>query len=232
MAPRARILIVDDTADNRRIYGDILEAAGYAVRGAPSADKAFAAALESPPDLVLSDVSMPGGDGLSLLARLRGDPRTARVPFVLMSGVHTQVEEQIEGLKNGADDYLSKPVPPPLLRAKIEAVLRRYAAPADLDKTLKTHGLTLDVAARTVTVGGNRVGLTRKEFDLLTSFLRQPGTALTIAYLLETVWGYDPEAYSDPHTVAAHVWTLRKKIGAKLGARIVALPGLGYRFEP
>ncbi len=232
MSASALILVVDDGSDNRKIYCDLLEQAGYSVRSAPSADKALSAAQAAPPDLILSDVAMPGGGGLELVARLRSDPRTARVPVILMSGVHTDADEQAEGLEQGADDYLAKPVPPQLLRAKVAAVLRRYSAPKELDTRLKAEGLTLDVAARTVTVRGRRVALTRKEFDLLTALLRRQGEALTIAYLLETVWGYDPETYSDPHTVAAHVWTLKRKIGEKLAARIVAVPGVGYRFDP
>lgn len=231
MIARSRILLVDDEADNRRVFAGTLEAAGYSVRAAPSAQEAFDAALESAPDLILSDVSMPGGDGLSLLARLRADKRTAGIPVVLMSGVHRGAEDQVEGLDQGADDYLPKPFSPALMRAKIEAVLRRYGAPKELGERLKAEGLVIDVAARTVEVSGKRVTLTRKEFDLLTTFLRKSGRVLSAPYLLETVWGYDPADYSDPHTIGVHVSTLRKKIGAKLAERIVAVPGLGYRFD-
>lgn len=231
MAPRRRILLIDDEADIRRSYGDLLEAEGYAVSRASNVRDGFAAARKAVPDLVLSDVSMPGGDGFSLLARLRADKATARVPVVLMSGVRKGTADQAEGLDQGADDYLSKPVSPVLIRAKVAAVLRRYGAPEELGETLKAHGLVLDVVARTVTVAGKRVRLTRKEFDLLTTLLRKPGQVLTVPFLLETVWGYDPADYSDPHTIGVHVSTLRRKIGAKLARRIVAVPGLGYRFE-
>ncbi len=231
MAARERILLVDDEADNLRVYGGLLKAEGYGVRLASGVEEALAAAAESPPDLVISDVSMPKGGGLRLLARLRAEPATARVPVVLMSGVRTDSGDQAEGLDQGADDYLQKPVPARLLTAKIAAVLRRYGSPAELGETLLEEGLVLDVAARTVELGGRRVPLTRKEFDLLTTFLRKRGRVLSIPYLLETVWGYDPADYCDPHTVGVHVSTLRRKIGRKIGARIVALPGLGYRFE-
>lgn len=228
---RRRLLLVDDEADNRRVYGDALEAAGYAVKRASSAREAFAAATTSVPDLVLSDVSMPGGDGLSLLAKLRGDSRTAQVPVILMSGVFKGTEDLAEGLDSGADDYLPKPVALPLIRAKIAAVLRRYGAPVELGEQLKAHGLVLDVGARTVTVSGRKVRLTRKEFDLMTTFLRKAGRVLSVPFLLEEVWGYDPADYSDPHTIGVHVSTLRRKIGEKIGKRIVAVTGLGYRFD-
>jgi DNA-binding response OmpR family regulator len=231
MALRAKILLVDDEDDNRRIYGDLLTAEGYVVRRAASGREAFALAVEAPPDLVLSDVSMQDGDGLQLLARLRAEKKLSRVPVILMSGVRRDVEDQADGLEQGADDYLPKPVAPALLRAKIASVLRRFGAAEELGDVLKAQGLSLDVAARTATLAGKRVALTRKEFDLLTTFLRKPGRVLSIPFLLESVWGYDPADYSDPHTVGVHVSTLRKKIGPKLGERIVALPGLGYRFD-
>jgi two-component system alkaline phosphatase synthesis response regulator PhoP len=231
MSARGRILLVDDEADNLRTYAGLLKAEGYAVRTASGADAALAAALESVPDLVLSDVSMPGGDGLSLLARLRAEKKTARVPVILMSGLRKGADDQADGLDQGADDYLPKPVSARLLSARIAAVLRRYGSPAELGERLREEGLELDVGARTVEIGGKRVPLTRKEFDLLTVFLRKRGRVLSIPFLLEAVWGYDPADYSDPHTVGVHVSTLRRKIGRRLGARIVALPGLGYRFE-
>lgn len=231
MAPRSRILLVDDDADIRRVYGDVLAAEGYVVKRASSAREAFAAAVASVPDLVLSDVSMAGGGGLALLEKLRAEKVTARVPVILMSGVRKGADDQADGLDQGADDYLPKPVAPALIRAKVAAVLRRFAAPEELGDRLKAHGLVLDVVARTVTVSGKRVRLTRKEFDLLTALLRKAGTVLTVPFLLETVWGYDPADYSDPHTIGVHVSTLRRKIGPKIGDRIVAVPGLGYRFE-
>lgn len=231
MPSKGRILLADDNADMRRVYGDVLAAEGYEVERVSGGREAFASAVARRPDLVLSDVSMPGGGGLSLLAKLRADKATARVPVVLMSGVHKGAADQADGLDQGADDYLPKPVAPALMLAKVAAVLRRYEAPEELGDRLKAHGLVLDVPARTVTVSGKRVSLTRKEFDLLTALLRKGGTVVSVPFLLETVWGYDPADYSDPHTIGVHVSTLRRKIGAKIGARIVAVPGLGYRFE-
>ncbi|MFI5361025.1 MAG: response regulator transcription factor [Elusimicrobiota bacterium] len=228
---KSRILLADDEEDNRRVYGTLLKAEGHVVRLAASGNEAFALAVESPPDLVLSDVSMPDGDGLALLARLRATKKTSRLPVILMSGVRMNLDDQAAGLERGADDYLPKPVPPIILRAKIAAVLRRFSSAVELRDVLKTHGLTLDVSARTVVVSGRKAPLTRKEFDLLTTLLRKPGRVLSIPFLLETVWGYDPADYSDPHTVGVHMSSLRKKIGAKFAKRIVALPGLGYRFD-
>lgn len=228
---RTRVLLVDDEHDQRRIYRDTMEAAGYAVRCASSASDALAAVGQSLPDLVLSDMAMPDADGLWLLERLRANVRTERLPVILMSGVRAREDDQVDGLARGADDYLHKPVSPGLLAAKIEAVLRRYRSPEELADVLRARGLVLDVPTRRVAVDGRKVALTRKEFDLLTAFLRRRGEVLPIPHLLETVWGYDLSDYADPHTVSVHVWTLRRKLGARLGDRIVALPGEGYRFD-
>src|SRR4051794_18953638 len=106
MSMTARILFVDDEEDVFRLYGSLLKAEGYSVRYAKSGDQAFSLAKESPPDLVISDVSMANGDGLSLVARLRAEKRTSRLPVILMSGVRVGPDEQAEGLERGADDYL------------------------------------------------------------------------------------------------------------------------------
>ena len=222
MSMRGRVLFVDDEEDNHRVYGHLLKAEGFAVRHAKSGDEAFLLARKSPPDLVLSDVSMANGDGLSLVTRLRAEIKTARLPVILMSGVRFDPDDQADGLERGADDYLPRPVSPIMLRAKISAVLRRINAVGELHGELTTHGLALDVSRRTVSIGGRNVALTRKEFDLLTTFLRKPGRVLSIPFLLETVWGYDPADYSDPHTICVQISSLRRKIGAELGGKIIA----------
>ena len=228
---RYKVLVVDDEPDMLTTYRSLLEGAGFSVFCAGSAQEAVSAAAESRPDIILSDVSMPDTDGKALVARHKADRSTAAVPVVLMSGAYKEEADQAEGLEAGADDYLPKPASPRLLAARLRAVLRRYSAPGELGETLGNHGLVLDVASRIVTRGGERVPLTRKEFDLLTTFLRRPGHVLNVNHLLETVWGYDPAEYNDPRTVAVHISSLRKKLGAGFGGRLVAVPGLGYRFD-
>jgi two-component system alkaline phosphatase synthesis response regulator PhoP len=110
--------------------------------------------------------------------------------------------------------------------------LRRCAAGAAPPKTtLNAYGLQIELDARTVKRKGKALPLTRKEFDLLTVFLRRPNQVLSIQYLLETVWNYDPADYNDPHTVGVHISSLRKKVGAPVAKRIVSVPSLGYRFD-
>ncbi|TBR22106.1 response regulator transcription factor [bacterium] len=229
---RYKVLLVDDEPDMLTAYKGLLEGSGFSVVCAGSVREAVAAARDSAPDLVLSDVAMPEAGGKALTAALRGDPATKAIPIVLMSGAYKEEEDVAEGLEAGADDYLPKPASPRLLVARLRAVLRRASAPAELSEALKTEGIELDVAARIVTQEGKKVPLTRKEFDLLTTFLRRPGRVLNVAYLLETVWGYDPAEYNDPRTVTVHVSSLRQKLGKKFGTRLASVPSLGYRFDP
>lgn len=226
-----KVLVVDDEEESRRALGGLLGARGFSTVLAGGAEEGLRAALRARPDVVLSDVSMPGRGGLELCRALKADARTAAMPVVLMSGARREDDAQVEGLEAGADDYLLKPLDPRLLAAKLRGVLRRGPPPPELREVLRAHGLRIDVAARTVTSRRGAVPLTRKEFDLLTVFLRRPGRVLSTAYLLETVWGYDPALYNDPHTVETHLSSLRKKAGRALGRRFVNVPGLGYRFE-
>ena len=230
-ALRYKILLVDDDEEFRKMLRPFLREAGHTVLDAASGREALLTAVDSEPDIVVSDVQMPDMDGLELCRRLRAERRTATIPILLMSGTSKEERDQLEGFSLGADDYVLKPFEPPILLAKIAAVLRRYSTAAELCEILRADGVALDVQARTVSHGGRRVDLTRKEFDLLTLLLRKRGHVLTPNFLLESVWGYDLADYNDPHTVTVHLSSLRRKLGPRLGGRIVTVPGSGYRFE-
>jgi DNA-binding response OmpR family regulator len=227
-----KILLVEDDESFAKYVCVLLGKERYRVVVAGNAKDAFFAATDSPPDLILLDVVLKGGDdGITLCRRLKGDPRTARIPVLMMSGTKLAEDDQLTGLDQGADDYLLKPVSSKLLVGKVRAVLRRYAAPGELRDLLTAEDLTLDVSSWTVTVKGRAITLTRKEFDLLLMFLRKRGQMLSPASLLETVWGYDPATYTDTRTVKVHIASLRAKLGPKVGDKIVNVPGVGYRFE-
>ncbi|MBI5240888.1 MAG: response regulator transcription factor [Elusimicrobia bacterium] len=228
---RYKILLVDDEQDFRRMLRSFLREAGHTVLDAASGREALLAAVDSQPDIVISDVQMPDMDGLELCRRLRAEAKTAGIPVLLMSGASKEERDQLEGFARGADDYVLKPFEPPILLAKTLAVLRRYATAVEVCEVLRADGVRLDVQARTVSHGGKRVDLTRKEFDLLTLLLRKRGHVLSAQFLLESVWGYDLAEYNDPHTVTVHLSSLRRKLGSKLSRRIVTVPGSGYRFE-
>ncbi|MFA6004567.1 MAG: response regulator transcription factor [Elusimicrobiota bacterium] len=228
---RYKILFVDDEQDNCVLMKRFFEQAGHTVFCARSGREAILAAVDSQPDIVFADVQMPEMDGFELCRRLRGDPRTSRIPIVMISGSAMEEDDQLEGFALGADDYVLKPFAPRILLAKGEAVLRRYATASELCDVLKMDGMELDVQARTLTCGTHRVRLTRKEFDLLTLLARKRGHVLSPQFLLESVWGHDLAEYNDPHTVTVHLSSLRHKLGPRLGGRIVTVPGNGYRFE-
>lgn len=227
---RYKVLVVDDDALHLSFLRGVLADEGFAVSTVPTAAAALQAAAKGRPDLILSDVAMPGMSGLSFCRKLKNDRRTSAVPVVLMSGARRAADDQAAGIEEGADDYLLKPFTPRLLLAKVRSVLRRFDAPKELKETLEHEGLTLEVQTRTAALKGRRIPLTRKEFDLLTMLLRKQGQVLSVPFLLEHVWGYDPKDYAEPHTVETHVSSLRRKMGPKLSKRIETIPTRGYRF--
>lgn len=227
----SKILIVDDDASVRSIVKKYLTGHGFTVVQTDNGSEALLLIRESRPDLVLLDIEMPGLDGFAVCRVLKQESVTRQIPVVMMSGNLIQEKDLLEGFEGGADDYLVKPLALPLLVARITAVLRRYEASSGAETTLKKAGVELDAAGRTVKVLGASVSLTRKEFDLLATLISKPGRLLSITYLLETVWGYDPADYNDPGTVEVHVAHLRKKLGPKTAKRIVNVMGHGYKFE-
>ena len=227
----ANILVVDDDATIRGIVKKYLAANGFAVVVTDSGSEALLLIRESPPDLVLLDVEMPGLDGFAVCRVLKKETSSRQIPIVIMSGTMIQEKDLLQGFEGGADDYIVKPFSLPLLMARIQAVLRRYQTASKMETKLKKAGIELDPAGRTVKVNGTPIALTRKEFDLLATLIGKPGRVLSVSYLLETVWGYDPADYNDPGTVEVHVSHLKKKLGPKTAKRIVNVLGHGYKFE-
>ena len=225
-----KILIVDDDRAILDLVRKYLSANGFAVMMTDNGSEALLLARDSKPDLILCDSEMPGLDGPALCRAIKRDGARA-VPVVLMSGARIGEKDVLQGFDGGADDYVLKPFSLPILLARLRAVLRRYEAGRENEAALLKCGLELDPAGRTVKVGRNPISLTRKEFDLLAALLGRGGRVLSITYLLETVWGYDPADYNDPGTVEVHVYHLRKKLGPKIAKLIVNLPGLGYKFD-
>lgn len=225
------ILIVEDNAIFRKTLKEVLEGEGFQVFSAEVPDEVKNIAKARQPRLILMDVVLGDVNGITLCQELKQSPYTSAIPIILLSGALTDEEFQLQGFEEGADDYLLKPISNELLIAKVKAVLRRYASPDELADVLKAEGLSLDVKSRKVSVNGQSVALTRKEFDLLTALLRKRGQVVYTTQLYHTVWGYGESAPVDSHTVKVHVSSLRNKLGAELGKKIVNLPGLGYRFD-
>lgn len=226
-----KILLVDDDSLVLNSTRRFLEDRGFKVSAAGSGAEAVALARGSRPDLVITDAQMKGLDGFALCRAIKETDGFERVPVIIISGSKVSEEDILAGYNRGADDYVLKPFSFPVLLAKIKAVLKRYEGVAEKTEKISKLGMVIDPAGRTVTLAGAVVNLTRKEFDLLMALITEEGRLLSIPYLLETVWGYDPASYNDPHTVGVHVSSLRKKLGSKIGARITSVTGHGYKFE-
>lgn len=225
-----KILLVDDDKVLRESVARYLAGRGFEVIHTDNGSEAAIMAREAGPALIITDAEMKGLDGFALCRVIKETAELANVPVIIISGRKMAEEDILSGYNKGADDYILKPFSLPVLLAKIKAVLKRYEAFKSGGKVSRL-GLSIDPAARTVTLNETPVSLTRKEFDLLTALIAGEGRVLGITYLLETVWGYDPASYNDPHTVGVHVSSLRKKLGPDIGEHIVSVTGHGYKFD-
>lgn len=177
------------------------------------------------PDLIMLDIMLPGEDGLMLLKSLRDDRLTADIPVIMVTAKGTEFDK-IQGLDMGADDYITKPFGIAELIARIRARLRRVT-PASSPERITVGMLTLDKRAHSVTVCGEPVLLTLKEYELLKLLMENRGTAFPREQLLDKVWDYGYDGGT--RTVDVHVQTLRSKLG-ECGSMIETVRGVGYRF--
>jgi DNA-binding response OmpR family regulator len=226
-----KVLIVEDNESLRAAVRRVLAQEGFAPTEAPDGADGLLLAQEGKPDLILTDAEMPGMGGHALCRAVKKNAALRQTPVIIMSGEMVDEKDIVAGLDGGADDYLIKPFTMKLLVSRVRAVLRRFELSPTVEKNLKARGIELDPAAREVLVKGEKISLTRKEFDLLSVFLEKAGRVLTSSYLLETIWGYDLADYNDPHTVETHVSRLRSKLGKDAGRGIVNVRGLGYKLE-
>jgi two-component system KDP operon response regulator KdpE len=225
----ARILLVEDDDATRGSVAANLVAHGYHVVEAGDVRSATRAWEAGRPDVILLDLGLPDADGLVLIRRVR---REATTPILVLSARDAE-PDKVAALETGADDYVTKPFGLPELRARIGALLRRSGgAAADPAGRIVLEPVAIDVARRTVTVSGNPIELTPREYELLKSMISQPGRLLTKGRLLRAVWG---AAYGDEaHYLHVYVSRLRRKLDAadpsgRASALIVAEPGVGYR---
>jgi DNA-binding response OmpR family regulator len=215
-----RILLVEDDHRMANLLARRLAAEGYDVSPTYTGPDGMELATSGTFDLAIADVMLPGLDGVVLTRTLR--ERGVHVP-VLMLTARDAVEDRVAGLRSGADDYLVKPFAFAELLARIEALTRRLGR----DRRLVHDGLTLEPAARRVTVNGERVELTTKEFDLLECLLRHIGRVLSRAELKEYVWDFSFDARTK--VVDLYVHYLRRKLQrAGAGDLIETVRGVGY----
>lgn len=225
---RPMILVVEDEPDLRSLLDRQLDRAGYRVVLADDGLEGLETAWRESVDIVLLDLMLPHLDGLEVCRRLKRDPRTSRLPVIMLTAKGEPVD-RIVGLELGADDYITKPFNLRELLLRVAAVLRRSRGEEVRSDRLEFDGLVLDAAARTVHVDEREIHLTTREFDLLHFLATHPNRVFSRADLLRQVWDYDFEGYD--RTVDAHVARLRRKLG-RGGSWIETAWGVGYKFNP
>ena len=224
-----RILLADDEPQITRVLRRGLSSKGFEVQVAQDGEEALSVFHQWKPDLVITDLSMPGMGGLELCRRIR---KTSNVPILVLS-VKGDERIKIEALDTGADDYITKPFGMEELFARIRVALRRSSSSAkDENAIFEIGDFAVDPSARTVKVRNEVVHLTPKEYDLLLYFLRNPNRVLTHRVLLGAVWG--GESVEQHEYLRVFIGQLRKKIESEPAhpEYIVTDPWVGYRFTP
>jgi len=228
MTERSRILVVDDETQITRVLKTALNSQGYEVKTASDGESAFNAAGDWLPDLIITDLSMPGMNGVELCRAVRERWPT---PVIVLS-VRGEEKSKIEALDAGADDYVTKPFSVNELLARVRANLRRVTvAEAGASQPIADGDFHIDPESRQVRVRDKEVHLTPKEFDLLVFMARHPNKVLTHRVLLNAVWG--SESVQQPEYLRVFINQLRKKIEPREEPRyILTDPWVGYRFQP
>lgn len=219
-----RILIAEDERDLNQLIKKRLKDAGYSVDACFDGEEVFDYLLCAEYDALVLDIMMPKMDGITVLKKLRREGNT--LPVLLLTA-RDSIEDRVTGLDAGADDYLVKPFGVMEMVSRVKAVLRR-CRPQETGHVLSAGGISLDPERRTVTVEGQRVQLTYKEFELLRLFLSRPGMAFTREQLYTQVW--DMAYMDDSRTLDMHIRTLRQKLG-NCGRLIETVRNVGYRLE-
>lgn len=218
------IYLLEDDDSIRDLVLYTLQSQGMEAKGFPRPSAFWEAVAERLPSLVLLDIMLPEEDGISVLKTLRSSARTCRMPVIMLTAKGTEYDKVL-GLDAGADDYLAKPFGMMELLSRIRALLRRTQQETD---TYRCGVLAVDQARHTVTVNGQEVALTQKEFEVLCLLLKNKGQVLSRERLIEDVWGY---AFTgESRTVDVHVRTLRQKLG-EAGAYIETVRGYGYKIS-
>jgi len=218
------IYCVEDDDNIRELVIYTLETTGLKARGFADSSAFTEALAFDTPELVLLDIMLPGEDGMEILKKLKSSSKTRNIPVIMVTAKGSEYDKVI-GLDSGADDYVTKPFVMMELVSRVKAVLRRSGKTEDRTD-LEVEGVHIDVKKHEVTVDGQEVALTLKEFELLEKLMRNQGIVLTRDQLLTEIWGYDFDG--ETRTVDVHIRTLRQKLGEK-GEIIQTVRGVGYR---
>lgn len=220
------IWCVDDDNTIRDIEVYTLTQTGFDAKGFADGISMLEALKTEKPELIVLDIMLPGKDGVDVLKEIRNNPETRKIPVIMATAKGTEMDK-IQGLDTGADDYLVKPFGVMEMVSRIKAVLRRYE-PDKKEEVLSVAEITLSDNEHLVTVSGEKVALTFKEFEILKLFMSNPGIVFSRDKLLSEVWGVD--YLGESRTVDMHIKTLRQKLG-DAGSCIETVIGVGYKME-
>jgi DNA-binding response OmpR family regulator len=221
---KLKILVVDDESRMRKLVRDFLVKENYEVLEAGDGSEALDVFFDNNDIvLIILDVMMPKLDGWQVCREIRN---YSKVPIIMLTA-RTDERDELQGFELGVDEYISKPFSPKILVARVGAILRRTGQMSE-GEVLEYGGITIDKAAHVVTIDGQLIDLSFKEFELLTYFMENKGIALSREKILNSVWNYD--YFGDARTIDTHVKKLRSKMGAK-GDLIKTVWGMGYKLE-
>jgi len=219
------ILLVDDEPDILEIVSFNLRQAGYETQTAQNGEEAIFLANKYIPDLILLDVMMPETDGYETIRELRKNPVLDKTIIIFLTAL-TDERSEIEGLKLGADDYITKPIKMNLLRARLATALRRVKRDEEQEHTLVFGDLEINAYKFAVSYKGQEITLAKKEFELLSMLASKPGRVFLRAEILQKVWGSD--VIVGDRTIDVHIRKIRQKTGVDM---IRTVKGVGYKFE-
>ena len=219
----AKVMIVDDEERLRSLVRDFLTREGIKTLEAEDGEEALKLFFENKDvAVIILDVMMPKLSGWQVLEEIR---RYSQVPVIMLTAL-SEEQDELKGFRLGVDEYVTKPFSPRVLVARVQSILRKKEESGS--NVLELGGITLNKTSREVYAEGKKVELSLKEFELLTYFMENPGTALAREKILNHVWNYN--YYGDARTIDTHVKTLRSKIGTR-GECIKTIWGVGYKFE-
>ena len=220
-----KLLIADDEIKIREVLREYGKLYGYEVREASDGEEAIRMVEREDFDCVILDIMMPNLDGYSACRNIK---KIKNVPVIILSARQDE-DDKLYAFDLGIDDYVTKPFSPKELMARVKVVIERSGGKVTREKNFYSYrGITLDVTSHEVTVDGELVHVTNKEFDLLKYFLQNPNIVISRNTLLEKIWGYD--FYGVERTVDTHIKMLRKNLGP-YSNRIKTVRGEGYKFE-
>ena len=225
----AKLLLIDDDARLTAMVTDYLRRNGLEVDAAGSLAEGRERLSRNPYDALLLDLMLPDGDGLDLTRELRADPRTRRLPLLMLTA-RGEPTDRVVGLEIGADDYLPKPFEPRELLARVKALLRRAAPEPAVDDVLRFGRLEVDLGARQARLDGQPCDLTGHQFDLLVVLARSPGRVLTRDQIMDALKGHPLEAFD--RSIDVHISRIRAVIedDPKSPKRVLTVRGSGYVF--